>query len=124
MSIPLSRRSFFGASIAGLAAASQLDAQKPADALPKEKEIDDFKKTDDFAFQPSTLFLTWQRDPTTTMTIQWVGTVGETADTNDYLTFDLTPEQEFTITVSGVTKTIKTGAAGQHKIIEIELAKE
>jgi hypothetical protein len=81
MSIPLSRRSFFGASIAGLAAASQLDAQKPADALPKEKEIDDFKKTDDFAFQPSTLFLTWQRDPATTMTIQWVGTVGETADT-------------------------------------------
>jgi hypothetical protein len=28
------------------------------------------------------LFLTWQRDPTTTMTVQWVGTRGETADTN------------------------------------------
>ena len=24
-------------------------------------------------FQPNTLFLTWQRDPTTTMTVQWVG---------------------------------------------------
>jgi hypothetical protein len=33
------------------------------------------------AFQPSTLFLTWQRDPTTTMTVQWVGVRGETADT-------------------------------------------
>ncbi len=32
-------------------------------------------------FTPSTLFLTWQRDPTTTMTVQWVGTRGETADT-------------------------------------------
>ena len=35
-------------------------------------------------FQPATLFLTWQRDPTTTMTVQWVGTVGETADTRVY----------------------------------------
>ncbi len=25
------------------------------------------------AYQPAALFLTWQRDPTTTMTIQWVG---------------------------------------------------
>src|ERR1700733_10541523 len=24
-------------------------------------------------FEPTGLFLTWQRDPTTTMTIQWVG---------------------------------------------------
>jgi hypothetical protein len=39
---------------------------------------------DDAAFQPSTLFLTWQRDPTTTMTVQWVGAVGETADTKVY----------------------------------------
>jgi hypothetical protein len=37
---------------------------------------------DDAAFQPSTLFLTWQRDPTTTMTVQWVGAIGETADAN------------------------------------------
>jgi|GEM_PF-5448179 hypothetical protein len=30
------------------------------------------KVPDDSAFQPSTLFLTGQRDPTTTMTVQWV----------------------------------------------------
>jgi hypothetical protein len=65
----LSRRSFLGASLAGLASAPFLGAQS---------------LFDDPAFQPSTLFLTWQRDPTTTMTVQWVGTRGETADTNIY----------------------------------------
>lgn len=30
---------------------------------------------DDPAFKPDTLFLTWQRDPTTTITIQWIGRV-------------------------------------------------
>lgn len=30
-------------------------------------------------FEPTALFLTWQRDPTTTMTIQWVGTDAEGA---------------------------------------------
>lgn len=41
---------------------------------------------DEAAFNPSTLFLTWQRDPTTTMTVQWIGTRGETSDTNIYYT--------------------------------------
>src|SRR5260370_34088632 len=37
-------------------------------------------------FPYTTLFrsLTWQRDPTTTMTVQWVGTRGETSDTKIY----------------------------------------
>ena len=30
-------------------------------------------------FDPTGLFLTWQRDPTTTMTIQWIGTEQEGA---------------------------------------------
>ena len=34
----------------------------------------------DVTFNPATLFLTWFRDPTTTMTVQWVGTRGETPD--------------------------------------------
>ena len=34
-------------------------------------EANDSKK--DSEFDPDTLFLTWQRDPTTTMTVQWVG---------------------------------------------------
>jgi len=67
-----SRRAFLGASLAALASGRILEAAAPADAA---------KAVDDAAFQPSTLFLTWQRDPTTTMTVQWVGTAGETADT-------------------------------------------
>jgi Purple acid Phosphatase, N-terminal domain/Calcineurin-like phosphoesterase len=32
------------------------------------------------AARPDTLFLTWQRDPTTTMTVQWIGKEGELTD--------------------------------------------
>jgi hypothetical protein len=70
--IHLSRRSFLGASLAGLAATPLLGA----DQAPEKAK----KPAEDPAFQPDTLFLTWQRDPTTTMTVQWVGTVGETQD--------------------------------------------
>jgi hypothetical protein len=68
-----SRRAFLGAAVAGLASGRILGADSLADAIPKVP--------DDAPFQPSTLFLTWQHDPTTTMTVQWVGTAGETADT-------------------------------------------
>src|SRR5262249_39563373 len=66
----LSRRAFLQASLAGLASTCGLAADKPAT-----------QPTDGPSFKPNTLFLTWQRDPTTTMTIQWIGTRGETADT-------------------------------------------
>ena len=72
-----SRRSFLGASLAGLAS-TQLFAADP----PSEPAL---KSSDNPTFEP-TLFLTWQRDPTTTMTVQWVGTPGETADTKIYFT--------------------------------------
>jgi hypothetical protein len=71
--ISISRRSFLRASLAGLATGSLLGADKPAETVSPSR--------DDAPFQPSTLFLTWQRDPTTTMTVQWIGAVGETADT-------------------------------------------
>ena len=70
----LSRRAFLGASLASLASGHLLRADPPAEAAPRAH--------DDPAFQPSTLFLTWQRDPTTTMTVQWIGAIGETADTS------------------------------------------
>src|SRR5438128_1163766 len=69
----ISRRAFLGASLAGLATGRILAQDKLAAPFPKS--------TDDAPFQPSTLFLTWQRDPTTTMTVQWIGAVGETSDT-------------------------------------------
>jgi hypothetical protein len=71
---PLSRRAFLGASLAGLASGHVFGSDKPAEPVAKV--------IDDQPFRPSTLFLTWQRDPTTTMTVQWVGAIGETADTN------------------------------------------
>lgn len=72
---PSTRRAFLGTSL-GLAAASSAQAQ-PATPLPRTLP-------DDAIFQPTTLFLTWFRDPTTTMAVQWVGTKGETADTKVY----------------------------------------
>ncbi|HMO37077.1 MAG TPA: fibronectin type III domain-containing protein, partial [Gemmatales bacterium] len=43
------------------------------------------------SFQPDTLFLTWFRDPSTTMVIQWVGVTGETADNRIYYRPALSP---------------------------------
>jgi acid phosphatase type 7 len=71
-----SRRQFLGATVAGLATTSSILA---ADVSPKV-----LSSAEDYVFQPSTLFLTWQRDPTTTMTVQWIGVRGETEDTKVY----------------------------------------
>ena len=67
--IPLaSRRAFLGSSLGGIAAALSFgsalsaqgaDATRPANVRYK-------------IAGPDTLFLTWQRDPTTTITIQWI----------------------------------------------------
>jgi hypothetical protein len=67
-----SRRAFLGASLAGLAS-GLVSASYVADPV--------VKAVDDPPFMPDTLFLTWQRDPTTTMTVQWIGARGETRDT-------------------------------------------
>ncbi|HEY1376542.1 MAG TPA: metallophosphoesterase family protein [Gemmataceae bacterium] len=74
-----SRRAFLASSVAGLAAGRLLAADAPVGKI-----VDADKAVDGPTFHPDTLFLTWQRDPTTTMTVQWVGTAGETADTKVY----------------------------------------
>jgi hypothetical protein len=45
---------------------------------------------------------------------------GETADTNDFLTFELPPNAEFVVKAGDVSKTVKTGAAGEKTLIEIQ----
>jgi hypothetical protein len=67
----LSRRAFLGASFAGLASVPLIG--QPTPILPQPS-------VEDASFRPDTLFLTWRRDPTTTMIVQWVGVAGETAD--------------------------------------------
>jgi len=83
----LHRRAFIGSALAGL---SSLSATSFGFDEPKYNELKSLlnlpKLADDPTFNPSTLFLTWQRDPTTTMTVQWIGTKGETPDTNVYYT--------------------------------------
>src|SRR5262249_51219112 len=65
---PLNRRAFLGTSLVGMTAAvtghARVDVAPPpraAETLPTNLTPQD------------TLFLTWQRDPTTTMTVQWIG---------------------------------------------------
>ncbi|MFM8274611.1 MAG: transglutaminase-like domain-containing protein [Gemmata sp.] len=43
----------------------------------------------------------------------------ETADRNDYLTFGLPPNTEFVVTAGTVTKTVKTGPAGEKALVEL-----
>ena len=87
--MPLSRRHIISrlASTAAVACAGGrlLGAAPPAHESVIDGVIDKLSRlNEDYAFKPSTLFLTWFRDPTTTMTVQWVGARGETADTTVY----------------------------------------
>ena len=62
----LDRRHFLTSSLGGLAALSlgpSLLAQEPGRPIILAGS----------GFAPDSLFLTWQRDPTTTMTVQWIG---------------------------------------------------
>jgi hypothetical protein len=88
------RRLFLGASFAGLASyplfAQERQAQK-GDNGEKNDLLPRRAVRDDPAFQPSTLFLTWHTDPTTTMDVQWIGVSGETADNKVYYTPESIP---------------------------------
>jgi hypothetical protein len=104
---PLSRRAFLAASLAGLTSGRLLALDKIAEPL--------VKVPDDPAFQPNTLFLTWQRDPTTTMTVQWIGAVGETSDTK--LTYSALKSDR----LLNETPTVKPYAQTDLKVFRAEL---
>jgi len=95
----VSRRLFLGASLFGVASPVLLGQDRPK-VLPE-----------DFTFNPDTLFLTWHRDPTTTMTIQWVGTQGETADNRIFYRPAFSPTS-----VANVVATAATSASLGHSI--------
>lgn len=69
----MTRRAFLGATVAGLSSGSAF-ATGPG---PQEAGKRD-------PGRPATLFLTWRRDPTTTMVVQWVGPKDEVADPTVY----------------------------------------
>lgn len=84
-----SRRAFLGSSLASLAAAPILAAEADVKAIAKPAAnllLPSMRLFDDAVFQPNTMLLTWRRDPTTTMVVQWIGVRGETDDTNIYYT--------------------------------------
>jgi acid phosphatase type 7 len=76
---PLSRRDFFAGSAAVLAGSSFA-----ADDATKGASLG-VKSATELVYNPDTLFLTWHRDPTTTMVVQWVGVRGESPDTAVYV---------------------------------------
>lgn len=69
----LSRRNFL--QVSSLALASSLARPLWGEDAP---EAPPFAK--DSTFEPTALFLTWQRDPTTTMTVQWIGSEADGAN--------------------------------------------
>jgi hypothetical protein len=67
---PIYRRAFLGTTLGGVAAALMLRRSPPiAEALAGANGSTLFHGA---GYDPNTLFLTWQRDPTTTMTVQWL----------------------------------------------------
>ncbi|MEX0641398.1 MAG: metallophosphoesterase family protein [Pirellulales bacterium] len=69
MNQSIRRREFLGTTLGGIASAVALGT---SGWVAKAAESDASATVGGAAFDPDTLFLTWQRDPTTTMTVQWV----------------------------------------------------
>jgi hypothetical protein len=70
----LARRDFLAASLGGMAALGGGLALSAKDSDKKSSsKSSEHKSLPSSGGELDTLFLTWQRDPTTTMTIQWVG---------------------------------------------------
>ena len=73
MSPTFNRRGFIGAGLGSLAAAMAAGPVLLGQDKPAPVEVE---KT----FKPDTLFLTWQQDPTTTVTIQWISKAKDVDD--------------------------------------------
>jgi hypothetical protein len=71
MAVTSGRREFLGASLASLAALTVPGGVWAADSAKPEKDA--APKPEPTPSPTDSLFLTWQRDPTSTMTVQWVG---------------------------------------------------
>jgi acid phosphatase type 7 len=68
---PMHRRSFLSSSLGGLTAALTYSPALFGQESPETAAPAPLLENERFA--PASLFLTWRKDPTTTMTVQWVG---------------------------------------------------
>ncbi|WP_437187141.1 fibronectin type III domain-containing protein [Planctomicrobium sp. SH668] len=68
----MKRREFLGASLSGIAAASALDLIGCNRNVTGENSAHAHSNDPNVRLAPDTLILTWQKDPTTTMTFQWL----------------------------------------------------
>jgi hypothetical protein len=84
----LRRREFLGSSMAGLAAALSWNPALLAQDAAATKDV---ASSADGPLAPDTLFLSWQRDPTTTMTIQWLGPETSTDKSIHFATHEKSP---------------------------------
>src|SRR5262245_58825049 len=99
----LPRRDFLSLSLGGLGAAlacgSRLFADETAE-LTTSPESSQLANVLGPRFAPESLFLTWRRDPTTTMTIQWVGPQTPADTSISYVPLD----GELWVTAKTITK--------------------
>lgn len=87
----LDRRSFLSASFSGTAAAMAFGTSLSTRVIGASREYADATRPANVPRKlpgPDTLFLTWQRDPTTTITIQWIGPETDEPAIVQYATLD------------------------------------
>src|SRR5262249_52741435 len=77
----LNRRAFLGSAFAGAAASMSANWVSGIPPIGADREIGNPATN---AHQLTTLHLTWQRDPTTTMIVQWIDTSGLATDKTIY----------------------------------------
>lgn len=85
----LHRRDFLGSSLGGLAAALSIGTPLWAkDAKDSAGDRNGKPAKDAQGSAPDTLFLTWQADPTSTITVQWVGRDSSDSNSIEYATLE------------------------------------
>lgn len=80
---PLNRRAFLGTSLGGLTAVAAGHSHAGLELAPAPRKLDELPTN---LGPQETLFLTWSGDPTTTMTVQWIGPVIAAPNSVRYVT--------------------------------------
>jgi acid phosphatase type 7 len=98
---PLNRRVFLGTALGGLTS-TVVAGHSAIDVAPAPRAVEPVPTK---LAPEETLFLTWQRDPTTTMTVQWIGPATGAPDSVRFVTRTGTDWKEVRTTVRAFPKT-------------------